>query len=33
MRNLGFAEIDIQFADQLRHFRNGIVYLVDIENC
>jgi hypothetical protein len=26
MRNLGFAEIDIQFVDQLRYFRNGIVY-------
>ena len=26
MRILGFNEIDVQFADQLRFFRNGITY-------
>lgn len=26
MRNLGFSEHDLQFTDQLRYFRNGIVY-------
>ena len=26
LRNLDFAEKDIQFADQLRYFRNGILY-------
>lgn len=26
MRNLQFSENDIKFADQLRYFRNGIVY-------
>jgi hypothetical protein len=26
MRNLGFSELDLQFADRLRYFRNGIVY-------
>jgi len=26
MENLGFKEIDIQFADQMRFFRNGMLY-------
>ena len=26
LRKLGFSEKDIQFADQLRYFRNGILY-------
>jgi hypothetical protein len=26
LRNMGFNENDVQFADQLRYFRNGIVY-------
>ena len=26
LRNLGFNESDVQFADQLRFFRNGMVY-------
>lgn len=26
LRNLGFAENDVQFADQLRFFRNGMLY-------
>ena len=26
LRNIGFDEKDIQFADQLRFFRNGILY-------
>ena len=26
MRNLGFSEGDVRFADQLRYFRNGITY-------
>lgn len=26
MANLGFDEIDIQFADKLRYFRNGMLY-------
>ena len=26
MRNLGFSEHDVQFADQLRFFRNGMLY-------
>ena len=26
MRNLGFNEKDVQFADQIRYFRNGILY-------
>lgn len=26
MRVLGFGEKDVQFADQLRYFRNGILY-------
>lgn len=26
LRILGFAEKDVQFADQLRYFRNGILY-------
>ena len=26
MRNLGFSENDVQFADQMRFFRNGILY-------
>ena len=26
LRELGFTEKDIQFADQLRYFRNGILY-------
>src|SRR3989344_4001102 len=26
MRNLGFNEKDVQFADQIRYFRNGIMY-------
>lgn len=26
MRILGFSERDVQFADQLRYFRNGILY-------
>jgi len=26
LRNLGFNENDVQFADQLRFFRNGMVY-------
>ncbi|MEK6850585.1 MAG: hypothetical protein AABX85_03345 [Nanoarchaeota archaeon] len=26
LRNLGFSEKEIQFADQLRYFRNGMLY-------
>src|SRR3989344_5261819 len=26
MRLLGFSEVDVQFADQMRFFRNGIIY-------
>jgi len=26
MRNLGFSEVEVQFADQIRYFRNGILY-------
>lgn len=26
MRNLGFKENEVEFADQLRYFRNGILY-------
>ena len=26
MRNLGFKENDVQFADQMRFFRNGMLY-------
>jgi len=26
LRELGFSEKDVQFADQLRYFRNGILY-------
>ena len=26
LKILGFAEKDIQFADQMRYFRNGILY-------
>lgn len=26
LRELGFSENDVQFADQLRYFRNGIMY-------
>lgn len=26
LRELGFKEIDVQFADQLRYFRNGMLY-------
>ena len=26
LRELGFKEKDIQFADQLRYFRNGMLY-------
>jgi hypothetical protein len=26
MRKLGFSENDVQFADQIRYFRNGILY-------
>ena len=26
LRNLGFSEHDVQFADQLRFFRNGMLY-------
>lgn len=26
LRNLGFSENDVQFTDQLRYFRNGIMY-------
>jgi hypothetical protein len=26
LRTLGFAEQEVQFADQLRYFRNGILY-------
>ena len=26
LRNLGFSENDVQFADQLRYFRNGMMY-------
>ena len=26
LRNLGFSENEVQFADQLRFFRNGILY-------
>ncbi len=26
MRVLGFAEKEVQFADQLRYFRNGLLY-------
>lgn len=26
MRNLGFNEGDVQFADQIRYFRNGMLY-------
>jgi len=26
LRNLGFAESEVQFADQIRFFRNGILY-------
>ena len=26
MRNMNFSENDIKFADQLRYFRNGIIY-------
>ena len=26
LRELGFTEKDVQFADQLRYFRNGILY-------
>lgn len=26
MRILGFSEIDVQFADQMRFFRNGMLY-------
>ncbi|PIN81098.1 hypothetical protein COV13_02325 [Candidatus Woesearchaeota archaeon CG10_big_fil_rev_8_21_14_0_10_32_9] len=26
LRNLGFKEKDVQFADQLRYFRNGMLY-------
>lgn len=34
LRKLGFKEIDIQFANQMRYFRNGITYYgrqLDIE--
>jgi len=34
LRKIGFKEIDIQFADQMRYFRNGITYYgkqLDIE--
>lgn len=26
LRNIGFSENDVQFADQLRYFRNGMMY-------
>ncbi|MBU4245934.1 MAG: hypothetical protein ABIF85_03075 [Nanoarchaeota archaeon] len=26
LRKIGFKEIDVQFADQMRYFRNGITY-------
>ncbi|MBS3096676.1 hypothetical protein J4480_04515 [Candidatus Woesearchaeota archaeon] len=26
LKNIGFSENDIQFADQLRYFRNGMMY-------
>ncbi len=26
LRNLGFSENDVQFADQIRYFRNGMLY-------
>ena len=26
MRIIGFSEVDVQFADQLRYFRNGMLY-------
>ena len=26
MRNLGLSETDVQFADRLRYFRNGMLY-------
>lgn len=34
LREIGFSENDIQFADQLRYFRNGIMYygkILDME--
>jgi hypothetical protein len=26
LRNIGFKETDVQFADQMRYFRNGMLY-------
>lgn len=26
LRKLGFKEVDVQFADQMRYFRNGMLY-------
>ncbi|HII14892.1 MAG TPA: hypothetical protein HA362_01115 [Nanoarchaeota archaeon] len=32
MRNIGFKEADVQFADQIRYFRNGMLYYGTIQN-
>jgi hypothetical protein len=32
LRNLGFSENEVQFADQLRFFRNGMLYYGTILN-
>lgn len=31
MRNMGFKEADVQFADQVRYFRNGMLYYGTIQ--
>ncbi|MBU2638395.1 MAG: hypothetical protein KJ955_05455 [Nanoarchaeota archaeon] len=32
MRGMGFKEADVQFADQVRYFRNGMLYYGTIQN-
>lgn len=31
LRNIGFKELDVQFADQIRYFRNGMLYYGTIQ--
>jgi hypothetical protein len=33
MKILGFSETEVQFADQLRYFRNGMIYYGTILDC
>lgn len=32
LRNMGFIEKDVRFADQVRYFRNGMLYYGTIQN-